>query len=1112
MQKKWVLFAIPLALMLVVLFPISDPNSDAVPVEVSYLDENSDTLNYVFAEPVPSTGNLTAGYWYVGTDLSRSTGITVTGDVVIIIEKGCSLSISATAGITVSTGNSLTIYSNSRGDDMGKLASRVTLAGGSLKNVASIEFTTNSVSVTANSTISNYGLIKGTSNTSTAVNATAAIAVTLNNNANAYCTGVITSPYNIINVGASSTINNYGVIENFGNVNGTAINFLGSSGTLTNYESGRITFFNETSGIAWLNSGNTLINYGMMEGSSGGIMAGSNCTIINEATGIMRTIVSANPSRVISINNSSSGTSIVNHGMISTVNGDGIFIGNACTVTVDNHGTISCRYAGIACGSGASGNVINNYSLIIGADTGVYINGTVNNYGTITSDGRGISTNYVNCTVNNYSLIESASSGIYLTGTMGFTLMNAATINGDVMLANGANNITFSAGSVINGNLDIGTNAGTVLRFVGTLDPSLIYCTMTGTTANIRNGIATVFIEGTTLPPLSVGTELILIYIHDTGAVATAPSNSTGTFGGYDFQIKVDHSDLVAVVVTVNHAIALSDDATGTPLDMFNPYSFPDASPGYPSQTPLEVLVTNLGSFAGGTGDLTITLSGADASSFTLGSASMGSIAVGGDDKFTVKPNDGLSPGTYSATVTVGVAATNTNPIASVSFEISFTVERYNSSTVVYTDPNPSYYDETVTLEATVTAVPPGPGTPTGSVTFFIDGTDVGTAVLNASGVATLTVSGLPAGVYFVVAAYGGDSVYNESSDAIQHHVLEAETDTTLTSNLNPSFVGELVTFEVTVTTFPPGTGTPDGDVIFYRDGVPFGTATLDALGTASISISTLPAGIHEITAFYVGSTNYNASTSNIVYQEVIALTPPVTVKDYYITATSDPGSMIDPSGVVIVSKGNDRTFIFSAIAGFTISEVRIDGLHPLTKAEIDLGQYTFFNVMANHTIEVKTTSGYGGGDPGDDPGGGGGSGGGGGGGGSGGGGDTPGSDDVSVTKGSPWWILLLIAAGIFLLIIILWRRTGLILTITMGETVKGASITYRIEKDGKTTNDIKYSNSKGKSRIAAKKGSVVTITMTAKDGHVAVGLPLVVVMEHRRQYLEIVLGQTQQS
>lgn len=122
----------------------------------------------------------------------------------------------------------------------------------------------------------------------------------------------------------------------------------------------------------------------------------------------------------------------------------------------------------------------------------------------------------------------------------------------------------------------------------------------------------------------------------------------------------------IATDFVQNLSISLSQ--TGT-------YTFEEATEGYGEQTPKEITVTNTGNDA--TGDLNVTLSGANATGFTLSKTTINSITdTDSTDTFTVKPNTGLDAGTYTATVTV----TGMN-IVSRSFDVSFTV----SSAATYT-------------------------------------------------------------------------------------------------------------------------------------------------------------------------------------------------------------------------------------------------------------------------------------------------------------------------------------------------------------------------------------------------------------------------------------------
>jgi poly(3-hydroxybutyrate) depolymerase len=89
-------------------------------------------------------------------------------------------------------------------------------------------------------------------------------------------------------------------------------------------------------------------------------------------------------------------------------------------------------------------------------------------------------------------------------------------------------------------------------------------------------------------------------------------------------------------------------------------------------------------------------------------------------------------------------------------------------------------------------------------------------------------------------------------------------TQTALSSGLNPSTYGQLVTFTAVVTPAPP-----DGETVTFEKGSAIlGTGTLSG-GSASLSTSALPAGTLTIKATYGGDSTYASSTSNVVSQVV---------------------------------------------------------------------------------------------------------------------------------------------------------------------------------------------------------------------------------------------------
>ncbi|MER6317427.1 Ig-like domain repeat protein [Streptomyces sp. NPDC001581] len=93
-----------------------------------------------------------------------------------------------------------------------------------------------------------------------------------------------------------------------------------------------------------------------------------------------------------------------------------------------------------------------------------------------------------------------------------------------------------------------------------------------------------------------------------------------------------------------------------------------------------------------------------------------------------------------------------------------------------------------------------------------------------------------------------------------------APATTALVSSVNPSVVGQTVTFTATVT---GDQGIPTGTVLFKDGDTNLGPDALDATGTASLPISDLAVGTHHITAVYGGNTTYAPSTSNTVDQVV---------------------------------------------------------------------------------------------------------------------------------------------------------------------------------------------------------------------------------------------------
>jgi uncharacterized repeat protein (TIGR01451 family) len=143
------------------------------------------------------------------------------------------------------------------------------------------------------------------------------------------------------------------------------------------------------------------------------------------------------------------------------------------------------------------------------------------------------------------------------------------------------------------------------------------------------------------------------------------------------------------------------------------------------------------------------------------------------------------------------------------------------------------------------------------------------TVTTDGSGVATaptFTANGI-AGAYNVTATLVGTSL--TATFSLKN---TASTSTAVSSSLNPSLLGQSVTFTATVTS---AGGTPTGTVQF-KDGVNnLGIpVTLNGSGQATFTTSSLTAGTHTITAVYSGDAVFGGSTGTLSPDQTVTNRP----------------------------------------------------------------------------------------------------------------------------------------------------------------------------------------------------------------------------------------------
>jgi hypothetical protein len=196
------------------------------------------------------------------------------------------------------------------------------------------------------------------------------------------------------------------------------------------------------------------------------------------------------------------------------------------------------------------------------------------------------------------------------------------------------------------------------------------------------------------------------------------------------------------------------------------------------------------------------------------------------------------------------------------------------SRTVLLAFPDPAVFGQVVSFTVIVSALAPGRGTPTGTVTVLDGTTTIGSVSLNSSsgGRATFTTASLSRGNHAINVNYGGNSNFLASSyNNFGEVVLRDSTTTTVTASANPAVVGTTTTFTAAVQANSPGAGTATGTVIFKDITTVLGTRTLNASGLATFTTSQLALGTHAITATYGGDTNFTSSVSAILAEVVKA-------------------------------------------------------------------------------------------------------------------------------------------------------------------------------------------------------------------------------------------------
>jgi len=190
-----------------------------------------------------------------------------------------------------------------------------------------------------------------------------------------------------------------------------------------------------------------------------------------------------------------------------------------------------------------------------------------------------------------------------------------------------------------------------------------------------------------------------------------------------------------------------------------------------------------------------------------------------------------------------------------------------DASTTTLDAPATVVHGQSTSFAAHVTAAE-GTGVPTGTVQFKVDGNNLGSAVAvdGAGNANSINTSTLSTGSHAITAVYSGDTTFKTSTSAAKtQQVNKAGTTTSLTDSGSPTKHGQAVTFTATVGVVSPGAGNPTGAVQFNVDGQPYGTAVPLSGNQATLTISNLHAGNHDVDATYNGDADFASSSAGTV-------------------------------------------------------------------------------------------------------------------------------------------------------------------------------------------------------------------------------------------------------
>ena len=158
----------------------------------------------------------------------------------------------------------------------------------------------------------------------------------------------------------------------------------------------------------------------------------------------------------------------------------------------------------------------------------------------------------------------------------------------------------------------------------------------------------------------------------------------------------------------------------------------------------------------------------------------------------------------------------------------------------------------------------------------ILDGQMVGTAAINAQGVATLSNVTFRPGVHNLLATYPGQGLFAPAQSIVLIvNIDQYPVTLTMSSSANPALLGQPV--NITITSSCPGDPgfIPSPVKLTLNNNTVLATLTPNAGGVSTFTTSSLSLGYNQLTASAPGDTSHLASTGYLSQQIVNGYSTP---------------------------------------------------------------------------------------------------------------------------------------------------------------------------------------------------------------------------------------------